>query len=155
MGFVDAVLTSRQDRQSSSALFRPSMLSLKENTELENVTYHCLWAALKCTTSLTHATCCRGYFIALQKYERIGVHDLSAAMASHPLYRYKCLNCDLQLSYLSLNMIETLSMQVMYRVTMGAIHCSAEFRCEISDIWNCGPWLDIHHKSIDLISNDL
>ena len=56
-------------------------------------------------------------------------------LASYPLYRYKfCLNCDLQLSYLSLNMIETLSMQVMYRVTLGANHCSAELRCENSDI---------------------
>ena len=72
MGFVDAVLTSRQDRQSSSALFRPSMLSLKENTESENVNYHCLWAALKRTTSLTHSSCCRVHFIALKKHKRIG-----------------------------------------------------------------------------------
>ena len=77
-------------------------------------------------------------------------------LASYPLYGYKfSLNCDLQLSYLSINMIETISMQVMYRVTLGANHCSAELRCENSDIWNCSPWLDVHHKSINLISNDL
>ena len=77
-------------------------------------------------------------------------------LASHSLYRYKfCLNCDLQLSYLSLNMIETLSMQVMYRVTLQASHCSAELRCENSDLWNCSQWLDMHHKSIDFISNDM
>ena len=52
-------------------------------------------------------------------------------------------------------MIETLSMQVMYRVTLGANYCSAEFRCENSDIWNFSPWLDVHHESIDLVSNDL
>ena len=61
------------------------------------------------------------------------------------------LNCDLQVWYLSLNMIETQSMQVMYRVTLGANHFSAELICGNSDIWNCIPWLDIHHKSIDLI----
>ena len=77
-------------------------------------------------------------------------------LASHSLYRYKCcLNCDLQLSYLLLSMIETLSMQVMYRVTLGANHCSAKLRCENSDIWNFSPWLDMHHESIDLVSNDL
>ena len=76
-------------------------------------------------------------------------------LASYPLYRYKfCLNCDLQLSYLSLNRTETLGLQVMYRVTFGANHCSAELRCTNSDIWNCSPWLDMHHESIDLVSND-
>ena len=77
-------------------------------------------------------------------------------LAFHPLYRYKfCLNCDLQLASLSLNMIETLSLKVMYRVTLGANHCSAELRCENSDIWNCSPWLNMHQKSINLINNDL
>ena len=72
MGFVDDVLTGRRDRWSASTLIRPSMLSLKENAESENVNYHCLWAVLKRTTSLTHLTCCGVHFIALKKHRRIG-----------------------------------------------------------------------------------
>ena len=43
----------------------------------------------------------------------------------------------------------------MYRVTLQANYCSAELRFENSDIWNCSPWLDMYHKCIDRISNDL
>ena len=72
MGFVDDVLSGRWDRWLASTLISPSMLSLKENTESENISYYCLWAALKHTTSLTHSTCCRVHFIALKKHRRIG-----------------------------------------------------------------------------------
>ena len=71
MGFVDDVLTGRRDRWSASTLIRPSMLSLKENAESENVNYHCLWTTLK-RTSLTHSACCWVHFIALKKHKLIG-----------------------------------------------------------------------------------
>ena len=72
MAFVDDVVTGRRDGRSASTLISPSMLSLKENTESENVSYYCLWAALKRTTSLTHSACCWVHFIALKKHRRIG-----------------------------------------------------------------------------------
>ena len=123
------------------------MLSLKENTESENVCYYCLSAALKHTTSLTQSTCCRVYFIALKKHRRMGSVWYICCLW-HPSLctgTEMFLNCDLQVWYLSLNMIET----------QGANYCSAELQCENSDIWNCSPSLNMHHKSIDLISYDL
>ena len=71
MGFVDNVLTGRWDGWSASTLISPAMLSLKEKTESENVSYDCLRTALKCTSS-THLACCRVYFIALKKHRGIG-----------------------------------------------------------------------------------
>ena len=70
MGFVDDVLFGRWDRWSASPLISPSMLSLKENTESENVNYHCLWTTLK-RTSLTHSACCWVQFIALKEHTHI------------------------------------------------------------------------------------
>ena len=94
MGFVDDVLTGRWCRWSASTLISPSMLSLKENTESENVNYYCLWAALKSTTSLTHSTCCGVHFIALKKHRQIGSAWFICCLWSHSLCTGTKKNCN-------------------------------------------------------------